>query len=312
MKYLKLFLLTGLAACSGSGEKKISPQNKIPVNQNNSCNYTGTLPISQAHSFKSDAEAEAALQRVMKQTGLPTNFLLIASDVDNAAAVLHENKRYILYNQRFMEDVKRQTKSEFGALSILAHEVGHHLSGHTLLESDARPELELEADRFSGFVLAKMGASLDEACIAMETYGGENISSTHPAKRTRLAAITNGWKEGQMNTAPVQASVVIQAPTESNLYVVDVVGSAKYITLRNRSLSPEEYRLGNSGTPQAAQLNRETILTNLPNGTQVTVLSNVGNTYYVRASTPDGDLLGYIVKSFAQKPTIKPAGRAKP
>ncbi len=309
MKHLKLFLLTGLAACSDSGEKKISLQNSIPLNQNNSCNYTGTLPLSQAHSFKSDAEA--ALQRVMKQTGLPTNFLLIASDVDNAAAVLHENKRYILYNQRFMENVKRQTKSEFGALSILAHEVGHHLSGHTLLESDARPELELEADRFSGFVLAKMGASLDEACIAMETYGGESLSSTHPAKRTRLAAITNGWKEGQMNTAPVQASAVIHTPTESNSYVVDVVGSAKYITLRNRSLSPEEYRLSNSGTPQAAQLNRETILKNLPNGTQVTVLSNVGNTYYVRASTPDGDLLGYIVKSFAQKPTIKPVSKAK-
>lgn len=128
----------------------------------------------------------------MSETGLPANFRLFASDVDNTAAAIYNSERYVLYNQRFMEDVKSRTKTKFGSLSILAHEIGHHLAGHTLLEPDPRPNLELEADKFSGFILAKLGATLNESCAAMEIYGGEVASKTHPAKRTRIAAIVNG------------------------------------------------------------------------------------------------------------------------
>ncbi|MEP6847047.1 MAG: hypothetical protein ABI861_13635, partial [Panacibacter sp.] len=74
-----------------------------------------------------------------------------------------------------------------------AHEIGHHLSGHTLLQGGSRPDLELEADRFSGYILYKMGATLDDAQIAIKIFSSDNSSSTHPAKKSRLVAITNGW-----------------------------------------------------------------------------------------------------------------------
>ena len=38
-----------------------------------------------------------------------------------------------------------------------------------------------------------MGATLDEAQIAMKTIGSTAESQTHPAKHNRLAAIANGW-----------------------------------------------------------------------------------------------------------------------
>ncbi len=277
----------------------------ISLEEGNSCTYSGSLEIKSAYPFKSDNEAEAALKSIMSHTGLPTNFLLVASDVDNAAAAIYKNQRYILYNQRFLEDVTSRTKSNFGALSILAHEVGHHLSGHTLIEADARANLELEADRFSGFVLAKMGATLSEACIAMELYGSNTASLTHPAKRTRLAAITNGWKEAMEDNKNNSVKEIAAPSTSHRTYVIDVFGEAKFITIRNRSLNPDEYRLGNSGTKAGENLNRETVVMKLPNGTKLEVLSSINCTYYVKAKTPKGDILGYIVKTFAGQPTIK-------
>lgn len=298
-----------LIACNGSDNNTTSASSdntqKINLEEGNSCTYSGALDIKTVYSFKSDREAENALKSIMKHTGLPTNFLLVAADVDNAAAAIHDKKRYILYNQRFMEEVMKKTKSKFGSLSILSHEIGHHLSGHTLLEADARPNLELEADRFSGFILAKMGANIDDACKAMEIYGSDKESSTHPSKRTRIAAIVNGWKEALEDNKENTIKEIVSPSTNQGSYVIDVASEAKYITIRNRSLSPEEYKLGNSGTREGHILNKETVIMNLQNGTEVEVLSSINKTYYVKAKTSNGKVLGYIVKSFAGHPTIK-------
>lgn len=309
--YMKIYFISILllTACINTEHKTknitSSEIQQISLDESNSCNYSGTLDLNSVYSFKSDAEAVNALNSIMKHTGLPTNFFLVAADVDNAAAAIYQNKRFILYNQRFMEEVKNKTHSKFAPLSILSHEIGHHLSGHTLLEADARPNLELEADRFSGFILAKMGASLEETCIAMEIYGSNTASATHPSKRTRISAIVNGWKEAIEDNQNKSENEVVSHNNSQVQYIIDVVGEAKYITLRNRSLNSEEYKLGNTGTKEGNDLNRETIIMNLPNGTVVEVLSTIGKTYYVRAKTENGEVLGYIVKSFAGQPTIK-------
>lgn len=78
----------------------------------------------------------------------------------------------------------------------MAHEIGHHLSGHTLDGLGSRPKKELEADRFSGFILQKMGATLDQATATVNTFSEEG-SRTHPGRSARVAAVTNGWKAGK-------------------------------------------------------------------------------------------------------------------
>ena len=158
-----------------------------------SCSYFGEdLPMKVA-TFSSDKNAENSIQRIVEATGLPQNFSVKAASVPNAAAVIKDQDRLILYSQSFMIDTKEETGSEWGPVSIMAHEVGHHLSGHTLVSGGSRRQFELQADYFSGFVLQKMGATLEEARIAMSILGSENGSATHPPKRDRLAAITNGW-----------------------------------------------------------------------------------------------------------------------
>lgn len=186
------------------------------------CNYFGESIQTSVYSFDSDEEAEAAVQRIMKYTGLPSNFIIRAADVPNAEAVIPRKdngviypQRLILYSQLFMTRVKNMTHTDWAAISILAHEIGHHLSGHTLETTGSRPTIELEADRFSGFILAKMGASLDEALIAINTIASDQGSTTHPGRQSRLAAITNGYKaalEGNI-TKPTTPST----PTPTNI-----------------------------------------------------------------------------------------------
>jgi hypothetical protein len=172
---------------------------QVRIDASNSCTFTGEMTESETYGFESDREAMDALQNIMKHTGLPINFQLMAGNVPNAAAVIKCDQasgncdRFIIYNQNFMLKVKEQTQTDWSAVSILAHEIGHHLSGHTLLKGGSRPSLELEADKFSGFVLYNLGATLEEALIAIKTLVGEQGSSTHPGRSARVAAITNGW-----------------------------------------------------------------------------------------------------------------------
>jgi len=93
-----------------------------------------------------------------------------------------------------MDRINSATGNKWAAISILAHEIGHHLNGHTLDKVGSRPQTELEADEFSGFVLRKMGATLEEAQSAMALIASMKGSHTHPAKNDRLAYIATGWK----------------------------------------------------------------------------------------------------------------------
>lgn len=148
-------------------------------------------------TFNSDNSAKQALERIMKYTGLPPRFEILASDVPNAAATIHNKKRYILYNQHFMRKVRETTRNNWSEIGILAHEIGHHLSNHTFESLGSRPKYELEADRFSGFILQKMGASLNDAVVALKHMVSVQGSSTHPPRTARIAAVTNGWIDAE-------------------------------------------------------------------------------------------------------------------
>lgn len=162
---------------------------------NNTCSYYGEKVPEKVTTFSSDQEAEDVIKRIVRASGLAQNFQVRAAGVPNAAAVIRGDVRYILYDQYFMQSTRRNTGSAWAPISIMAHEVGHHLNGHTLDNKGSRPSIELQADYYSGFVLQKMGATLEEARVAMTKLGSPEGSSTHPARHDRLAAIGNGWTE---------------------------------------------------------------------------------------------------------------------
>ena len=68
--------------------------------------------------------------------------------------------------------------------------------------------MELEADEFAGFVLAKLGATLTQAteAIALMASDEDDTYSSHPSKSKRITAIRKGYnngsaeKEGEITT----------------------------------------------------------------------------------------------------------------
>ena len=155
-----------------------------------------------AHGMASgrDGAGQQVVAEIMKYTGLPQNFdVLPHPQVPNAAAVIlvGDDKlphRVIAYNEKFMADVQKATaNNNWAPISIMAHEVGHHLSGHTIQPGGSQPPTELEADKFSGYVLYKMGALLADAQKAMNTLVPEADGATHPGRSKRVRAIQEGW-----------------------------------------------------------------------------------------------------------------------
>lgn len=171
-------------------------QSKIKFSLDNSCSYYGENITDDIYSFSSTQEASDIVSRIVNIVGLEQNFEIAAANVPNALATIQSSRRLILYSQNFILSIKNATGTEWAGISILAHEIGHHLNGHTIMPGGSRPDLELQADKFSGFVCAKLGATINEAQAAMNSFASSSGSSTHPPKSARLEAIALGWNQG--------------------------------------------------------------------------------------------------------------------
>jgi hypothetical protein len=149
-------------------------------------------------SFRSKEVAEKAVDEIVRRSGLKRNFYVMeCPNTDNCFAAIQGQTRLIVYDGSFMKKANDLSKSDWGALSILAHEIGHHLQGHTIIEGGSDPIKELEADEFSGFVMYQMGASLKEAQAAISKLTSDYDGGSHPARPKRLAAIKKGYDNAQ-------------------------------------------------------------------------------------------------------------------
>ena len=164
------------------------------------CSYDGR-PVQFGMGGEAPRDCRDMIEQVMAFTGLPQNFDVTEAEVPNAAAAILLDKqnlphRVIAFNPQFIDLVRRETGGNpWSAVSIMAHEAGHHLAGHTIQPGGSQPPIELEADKFSGFVLYKMGASRDDTLKAINTLVPESVpgKSTHPGRSQRAAAVGDGW-----------------------------------------------------------------------------------------------------------------------
>ncbi|MDX5419742.1 MAG: membrane-binding protein [Hymenobacteraceae bacterium] len=174
-----------------------------------------SAPASAAYTASKSAPRDI-IGEIIDVVGLKPRFEVRTANIENAAAVIYNGKRYILYNEHFLAAINNAVHTDWAGVSILAHEIGHHLNGHTLSRTGSNHADELEADEFSGFVLRKMGASLEEAQAAMNLLSDERSSATHPGRAYRLSAISKGWSNadtqlmasanGQKRESPPMAS----------------------------------------------------------------------------------------------------------
>jgi hypothetical protein len=199
-----------------------------------------------ANSFSSASQGKQIAERIIEAIGLRTNFDIRPAGIENAAAVVYGGKRYVLYNPTFINNLIKTAGTEWAAISVLAHEIGHHLNGHTVSARGSQPELELEADEFSGFVLRKMGANLLEAQAAMNTLASNRASKTHPAKYDRLTAIEQGWShaDDQLAGRATERKVPAVTPRQEPVTTRDVARNAPVTTPSRTTALDSRYILG--------------------------------------------------------------------
>ena len=175
--------------------------------QSQTINQCGIIvpPRSVQSNFQSVYEAEDYINTMLDSISWKANFNIQEQNgINNAYATIIRNKKYIIYDNNFLENLDGYAGTKWASISVLAHEMGHHYRNHILDAQGSTPPKEIEADYFSGYVMAKLGAGLNEAKAAMEQIASPRASASHPAKADRLNAIAKGWNyaKGLTQTSP--------------------------------------------------------------------------------------------------------------
>jgi glutamate synthase domain-containing protein 2 len=145
--------------------------------------------------FTKKETASEIVNEIVKVMELEADFKIKSSDKAlNIEATISHRQRYIIYNPSFMNWVSNATNDKWAAIALFAHEIGHHINGHTSKKHKNSPALELQADEFAGHVLRRMGATLEQAQLVMVYISTANATKTHPGRADRLLAIQKGWE----------------------------------------------------------------------------------------------------------------------
>lgn len=187
--------------------------------------------------IKNDIAAYKTVVNVIRETGLAQNFVILPGNVEKVTAYVNDNERILEYNPEFMQKIEGDTN--WHGISVLARQIGHHLSKHELINGEATVEEELEADKYAGYVLQKMGASLEEAISALEKAATENSSSNSLLKSSlnaRLASLSSGWKNAELLSNDTTGLV---AGIGGNQQIAISAGDALPEETNNRSDKPK-------------------------------------------------------------------------
>lgn len=200
----QVLLASLLIACSLQAQVKHVEKTITSTQVNFACNFfdNSVKYIPPPADGISDADAEkwmrSMINKIMDVTGLQNRYQLKAmKDFNNCSAVCLNNnigqERFIQFDKAFLETFQKRTQNRWFVFGVLAHEIGHHLNGHTLEGVGSRPNKEIEADEFAGFVMKKLGATLPEAQGIFSFLNATDGPPTHPVRAKRYAAIKRGW-----------------------------------------------------------------------------------------------------------------------
>ena len=123
--------------------------------------------------------------------------LYISQGQSDAMAVPNDDRGVIILDAEFLKDLNRRTGTDWSAIHVIAHEIGHHIAGF----SDDLHRNELYADYWSGLILGRLRAPRDEAWRAFGSgiLGGE-ATRTHPSGIERIKMVRLGWKHARQGT----------------------------------------------------------------------------------------------------------------
>jgi len=155
--------------------------------------FDGVVKTNQPHE-----DARQALEWLTRALGIAGNFTLLEGQFSKgytAIAAMHSRHigRFIVYDGSKFHWTPEDP--DWDEVTILGHEIGHHLNGDTSFTrthgrgSWAR---ELLADQTAGFLVARLGGTLDQATNWFRGISPRG-SESHPPRDDRIEAVSRGW-----------------------------------------------------------------------------------------------------------------------
>ncbi len=154
----------------------------------NGCNFFSDKTAGTYTLFEATDEASKVVDQILNQSGITSRpFTLQVADVDNAQAAIRQRQRYLLYSNTFIKGFSKDAKTNWAAYCVFAHEIGHHVLGHNLDETDPkiRRQMELSADEFAAVAMARAGATEDDALSGIRLLKPETNPSFYPSVSAR-------------------------------------------------------------------------------------------------------------------------------
>lgn len=227
---MKIHLLLATCLFVITGRSQLQHINPNQVNSISfACNFfdknTQYVPIPAAAI--SDAESEKWLAEMVNKitsiVGLKNRFRLVSlKKYNNCSAVCFNNnigqERFIQFDRDFLEAYQKKTNNQWFVVGVLAHELGHHFNGHSLDGIGSRPDKEIEADEFAGFILQKLGASFEASKDIFSFLNETDGPPTHPVRYKRYAAVGKGWDRAAGNDVWVSLALENDADKKEMAY----------------------------------------------------------------------------------------------
>lgn len=154
------------------------------------------ISTAQNLPFLEDNNPESLLSGILDIFGLNTRDIQIEPNekIENASAHYQNGQRYIYYKPKWINNLGSSygTSEYWLKMGVIMHEVGHHMKGHSISSENSTPILELEADEWAGFAMAKINSTLPLALKYLET-NPEFDTQTHPSRKRREASVRAGY-----------------------------------------------------------------------------------------------------------------------
>jgi len=170
------------------------------INPKYTCMFTCGKTIPGFNSRESSNKAREIVAKILKQIGLPTEFDVRMGDIDDNVALSTISPTFdkeIILNEKVVNRINfNGSWGDFEDIFIIAHEIGHHLSTNHVDFVESRLQSEVVADEFAGFVLNKLGASLNDISVILSSVD-ELGCDTHPPRNTRIMAASHGWENAE-------------------------------------------------------------------------------------------------------------------
>lgn len=193
-------ILVGCTACAASSQAIGFPAGKLALCRFSLTDGWSNYAPSQYITHKAKANDKSGVPQIVERIKSKLSFqnnidVMIANDENNAMATVAGGKRLLIIDVGFLSKMNGIAGTNWGAIQIIAHEVGHHIAGF----SSDNHRAELNADYWSGQALQRLGSSEAVSTKAIMAVGTEEDTESHPNKYRRSDMILAGWNDAKNN-----------------------------------------------------------------------------------------------------------------